>query len=100
MSAGGALARGLVRARFRRPFRTMIFEMLSERDQGFNDGIRAAIAYHDERAAAVAIEPGGDIEPTLIRIRHGHHRAALAALLKLTDAERDAAVEEQARRRV
>ncbi|SIO56311.1 hypothetical protein SAMN05443247_08250 [Bradyrhizobium erythrophlei] len=56
------------------------------------------MAYHDERAAAVAIEPGGDIEPTLIRIRHGHHRAALAALLKLTAAERDAAIDEQARR--
>jgi hypothetical protein len=72
--------------------------MLSERDQGFNDGIRAAMAYHDERAAALAIEPGGDIEPTLIRIRHGHHRAALAALLKLTAAERDAVLEEQTRR--
>jgi hypothetical protein len=49
----------------------------------------------------VAIEPGGDtLSPTLIRIRHGHHRAALAALLKLTDAERAAAIEEQTRRRV
>jgi len=34
----------------------------------------------------------------LIRIRHGHHCAALAALLKLTGAERAAAIEEQTRR--
>jgi hypothetical protein len=38
--------------------------------------------YHDERADAVAIEPGGDIEPTVTRIRR----------------ERAAAIEERTRR--
>lgn len=76
---------------------------LSERELGFNEGLRAAIDYHETKANAAgkaADAARGSVDELArtccaVLIEHRDHSNALLQLRKLTDAE---AAEQQAER--